>query len=216
MIEDVGTMESSDEEEERAKKPLALPMPSYSEIASKVKTYISKDEQQQAAASVIAAPGPHVTLVVAEEEENQQINDEVDDNGFKSVISKQDKRLRKKSQNSFSENLDQNLTNPVIGEEWMIDDVGTMESSDDEEVGKSTMKDALEKQSKTALETEEKNNPPTRPVIGEEWMIDDVGTMESSDDEEITESTKTNAPKKQANHVFAVEEKKKTPAKPTI
>merc|ERR1719239_338789 len=136
MIDDVGTMDSSDDdlEEEKLHRPLALPMPSYSDIASKEKTYLSQDENQQPAASVIAAQGPHLTLVVADEKEKQQSDVEVDSDGFKSVISKQEKRIRKKSHNSFSEKLDQGPPKPVIGMEWMIDDVGTIESSDDEEV----------------------------------------------------------------------------------
>ena len=212
MIDDVGTMESSDDEEEKAYKPLALPMPSYSDIASKEKTYNSQDENQQPAASVIAALGPHLTLVVADEKEKPQSDVEVD--GFKSVISKQEKRIRKKSHNSFSEKLEQGPPKPVIGMEWMIDDVGTIESSDDEEVIVESVK--VIAVNETANNIDYIKQGPSKPVIGKELMIDDVGTMESSDDEEIIKNTKVDAPKKQEDPVLKLEKNKESSVKPDI
>jgi len=58
--------------------------------------------------------------------------------------------------------------------------VGTMESSDDEDLVENTKVNVSE--------------TPTKPTIGEEWMIDDVGTIESSDDEELIDSNKVLEP----------------------
>jgi hypothetical protein len=91
---------------------------------------------------------------------------------------------------NINDKIKQGTSKPLIGEEWMIDDVGTMESSDDEEIIQSTKVDSTKQEDNPVLKMEIKKETPVKPVIGEEWMIDDVGTIESSDDEDIVEESK--------------------------
>merc|ERR1712042_389352 len=123
MIDDVGAIESSDDEESIKKKEipiLALPKPEYSSIAAKLPEPEVSMEQQQQPAEVLPAHGVHETLVVSIEEE--KVECKTDAEGFTHVSSK---KTRKSSSNSFTE--------PTISDDWMIDDVEAIESSDEEE-----------------------------------------------------------------------------------
>merc|ERR1712212_455615 len=122
MIDDVGAIESSDDEECIKKKEnpmLALPKPEYSSIAAKVPEPEVSMEQQQQPTEVLPVHGVHETLVVSIEEE--KVECKTDAEGFTPVPSK---KTRKSSSNSFTE-----PTNPTISDDWMIDDVGAIESS---------------------------------------------------------------------------------------
>merc|ERR1711915_1020805 len=79
---------------------------------------------------------------------------------------------------------------PSISEDWMIDDVGTIESSDEESDRRHvTSEDIAVKMNETKVVKEVSQPTSNKPSISEDWMIDDVGTMESSDDEEIPTNT---------------------------
>merc|ERR1711972_1029871 len=140
MIDDVGTIESSEDEESDVK--LALPMPTYSAIAAKEAIPDVMEEDQKEAEQVIPVSGPHQTLIVCDDD--NMVPEEVDEEGFKAVMSKSQKRSRNSSRISVSDSsgvskhVESNLSEtkvPVkseISEDWMID-VGTIDSSDDEE-----------------------------------------------------------------------------------
>merc|ERR1712212_1345114 len=213
---------------------LALPKPEYSSIAAKLPEPEVSMEQQQQPAEVLPAHGVHETLVVSIEEE--KVECKTDTEGFTPV---QSKKTRKSSSNSFTK-----PTNQTISDDWMIDDVGAIESSDDEECikKKETPMLALPKpeyssiaaklpepevsmeqlqqpaevlpvhgvhqtlvvsneeekvECKTDAEgfthvlskkiRERSSNSctkPTKPTISDDWMIDNVGAIESSDDEQ--------------------------------
>merc|ERR1711973_231783 len=80
------------------------------------------------------------------------------------------------------------VSKPTISEDWMIDDVGTIESTDEEdcEVKVDISKTEKKEDAKTTehITTTEPASVATKPTISEDWMIDDVGTIESSDEEE--------------------------------
>merc|ERR1711962_849968 len=125
-MDDVGGIESSDDEECIKKKEtplLALPKPEYSSIAAKLPEPEVSMEQQQQPDEVLPAHGVHETLVVSIEQ--KKVECRTDAEGFTPVSSK---KTRKSSSNSFTE-----PTKPTISDDWMIDDVGAIESSDDEE-----------------------------------------------------------------------------------
>merc|ERR1711962_160533 len=244
MIDDVGAIVSSDEEiciKKKETPMLALPKPEYSSIAAKLPEPEVSIEQQQQPDEVLPAHGVHETLVVSIEEE--KVDCKTDAEGFTPVSSK---KTRKSSSNSFTE-----PTKPTISDDWMIDDVGAIESSDDEECIKKKETPMLalpkpeyssiaaklpepevsmEQQQQTdevlpahgvhetlVVSIEEKKvecrtdvegfTPisskktrkssinsfiePTKPAISDDWMIDDVGAIESSDDEEFIKMEET-------------------------
>merc|ERR1711962_1536862 len=183
MIDDVGTIESSEDEESDTQ--LALPMPTYSAIASKEAIPDVMEEDQKEAEQVIPVSGPHQTLIVCDDD--KIVPEDVDEEGFKAVLNKSQKRSRNSSRISVSDSsgaskhVESSL--PVkseMCEDWMIDDVGTIESSDDEDEMAKHQKETEIKNVKDS----KKSKSECEPVLGEEWMIDDVGTIESSEDEE--------------------------------
>merc|ERR1711915_92061 len=205
----MGSSEEEEVMEERKKEvkasPLALPRPSYSSIASKEVNKPANDEEQNPAESVIDVPEQHKTLIVGDEYEI--IEQEVDEEGFTPVLSKSGRRSRKSSRLSLSDkneskqavnildskSVDSNRNEMLketnqsklsISDDWMIDDVGTIETSHDEEIPtKTDFKEAEFKDVKSINEIEQETK---KPSISEDWMIDDVGTIESSDEENRT------------------------------
>merc|ERR1712228_1025788 len=79
---------------------------------------------------------------------------------------------------------------PSISEDWMIDDVGTIESSDEESDRKDVTSENIPvKMDETKVEKEVSQPTSNKPSISEDWMIDDVRTIVSSYDEEILTNT---------------------------
>merc|ERR1719312_2286081 len=93
-------------------------------MAAKVPESVILDEQQKQPTETIPAQGAHETLVVSIEEKDK-VEDIIDSEGFTPLVTR---RSRKSSRNSFTETSKQEIMY-----DWMIDDVGTIESSDEEE-----------------------------------------------------------------------------------
>merc|ERR1711973_365281 len=67
MIEDVGTIESTDDEsknDDAQNKPLSLAQPLYSDIASKEAVSIIENEKQKTPDPIITIKGSHETLII--------------------------------------------------------------------------------------------------------------------------------------------------------
>merc|ERR1711976_561716 len=69
-------------------------------------------------------------------------------------------------------------------DDWMIDDVGAMESSDEEKEAKSeiNLKEAAKDDNKPSSVESKKGL-----VYSDNWMIDDVGAIDSSDEEPVAD-----------------------------
>ena len=209
MNDDVGTMELSESDDDNisAKSKinqdevrLALPQPTYSSIAAKEVSSTTLQDEQKKPDAVISVPGPHVTLIVAADEHLNSKNN-VDEDGYQPVVNKKERQTRKFSDSLFASSEDLQKSEAIsqkdsdvkleqpgkeISDSWMIDDVVTIESSDDEEENiKPTIK-SMNQQSKTEINRDLKNckNDQSQ-EISDDWMIDDVGIIESSDEEEV-------------------------------
>ncbi|XP_023348442.1 uncharacterized protein LOC111717154 isoform X2 [Eurytemora carolleeae] len=207
MNDDVGTMELSDDDDEDSSAKsrinqdevrLALPQPTYSSIVAKEVSSNSLQDEQKKPDAVISVPGPHVTLIVAVDEHLKGKNN-VDEDGYQPVVNKKERQPRKVSDSLFPSSEDMQISEAItqkdsgfkpeqsgneISDSWMIDDVGTIESSDEEEENiKSTIK-AMDQQSKTEINKDLKNYKNYKSQeISDDWMVDDVGIIESSDEE---------------------------------
>ena len=207
MNDDVGTMELSDDDDDNISAKsrinqdevrLALPQPTYSSIAAKEVSSNSLQDEQKKPDAVISVPSPHVTLIVAADEHLKGKNN-VDEDGYKPVVNKKERQTRKVSDSLFASSEDMQKSEAIsqkdsglkseqpgkeISDSWMIDDVGTIESSDEEKENiKPTIK-AMDQQSKTEIDKDLKNCKKYQ-EISDDWMIDDVGIIESSDEEEV-------------------------------
>jgi len=205
MNDDVGTMELSDDDDEDSSAKsriyqdevrLALPQPTYSSIVAKEVSSNSLQDEQKKSDAVISVPSPHVTLIVAVDEHLKGKNN-VDEDGYQPVVNKKERQTRKVSDSLFPSSEDMQISEAItqkdsgfkpeqsgneISDSWMIDDVGTIESSDEEEENiKSTIK-AMDQQSKTEINKDLKNYKNYKSQeISDDWMVDDVGIIESSD-----------------------------------
>merc|ERR1711915_173933 len=171
MIDDVGTIESSDEESE--KKDFT----NEKVVAMVDETKVVKEVSHQTSSKPSISEDwmiDDVGTIESSDEESDRSHVTSEDIAVKMDETKVVKEVSQPTSNK-----------PSISEDWMIDDVGTMESSDDEEIPTNTDFEFKDVKSINELDKETK-----KPSISEDWMIDDVGTIESSDEEEVMEERK--------------------------
>eukprot|EP00090_Calanus_glacialis_P016241 TRINITY_DN25465_c0_g1_i1.p1 TRINITY_DN25465_c0_g1~~TRINITY_DN25465_c0_g1_i1.p1 ORF type:complete len:1826 (-),score=521.33 TRINITY_DN25465_c0_g1_i1:410-5347(-) len=178
---------------------------SWSSIAATVVSKVAKTKNESSTRKI----SKHETLIVqAEDHVNAEPIKNVDEDGFERCVGKKEMRQKRKSQNLDEYNNQKGEINQppcndtklaIAGlpmgdasDAWMDDDVGTIESDDEDEV-EITKQPVINAKDVTQSQTKD-----MKPAIAglpmddasDEWMNDDVGTIESGSEDEVEQNQK--------------------------
>merc|ERR1711892_668238 len=185
MIDDVGTMDSDSEEESEQKKEVYLvPVEKKIDSTKETKPAIAGLPMNDASEAWMIDDVGNMDSASEEESEQKKEVSVVEEPEQRKEVSAP---LEKKPETpKETKPLIAGLPMDDASEDWMIDDVGTMDSDSEEE--------SEQKKDVSLTPVEEKRETPkeTKPIIAglpmddasEAWMIDDVGTMDSDSEDE--------------------------------